>query len=77
MKSNRLALTLTEDPRTNASAMEIASSLLHSFEQFGIVRDAAFAKRSSVIAFTNAVVLAKGKPDETARLFAIVALWPA
>ena len=73
MKSNRLALTLTEDPRTNASAVEIASSLLHSFEQFGIVRDAAFAKRSSVIAFTNAVVLAKGKPDETARLFAIVA----
>ena len=73
MKSNRLALPSTEDTRIIATAVEIASSLLYSIEQFGIVRDADFAKRSSVIAFTNAVVFTKGKPDETAKLLEIVA----
>lgn len=68
MKSNRLTMPSPDETRSLASAIEIVSSLLRFFQDFGFERDARFAGRASVLAFTNALILAKENPADAAKL---------
>lgn len=68
MKNNRLASLSTEQSQPAVLPHEIVSNLLHFFREFGFECDARFAGRASVLAFTNALILAKEYPADAANL---------
>ncbi len=74
MKSTRHTSSSTEPSSTGVSANEIISSMLKYYGEFGFERDARFGMRATVLAFTNAVILAKEYPADATRLAAALKL---